>query len=54
MPIFDYTCSKCKTTGEYLTKTSDTDPGPCKHCQAAEQQSNKTSIITEDALWLGI
>lgn len=30
--IFDYTCSECGATEEYLTRNADTPPEECKAC----------------------
>jgi len=48
MPIYEYTCKKCKKKFEVLRKFSDTTEVNCPRCQSNECQRSVSTFVTPE------
>lgn len=48
MPIYEFTCQKCKKDSEVLVRSSDWSGTPCPHC-GSTKLSKKLSVFSAAA-----
>ena len=54
MPIYEYTCAKCRKLTDVLQKVSDPPPGRCSHCGAKGKLTrvvSRTSFVLRGGGW---